>query len=711
MDLLQNLNENQRKAVIQTEGPVMVMAGAGSGKTKVLTTRISYIIQELGIAPSQILAVTFTNKAALEMKSRIESILGIDTRYMWISTFHSFCSRLLRLEIDKIKPFTKNFTIIDEDDSVKLIKECLKELDIDEKAKEFKHYISKSKNFTNFKIKDPRVNDIFTIVNRRYEEKCRENNLLDFDDLIIYTLKLFRDFPSVLEKYQEKFNYILVDEFQDTNDLQYELVHMLSRIHQNIFVVGDDFQSIYSFRGAKIENINKFLRDFKDNKLILLEQNYRSTTPILNLANDIIKKNPNQIKKEMFTNRNDGKLPFYYHASSSYDEAVFVVNKILEEVRKGRHYGDFAIMYRVNYISRNFEDMLVRNKIPYTIYGGLSFFSRAEIKDMIAYLRLIVNKDDNFSFERIINVPKRKIGKAILDKLYEIKDERNISLYDAIDFYNGSGIGFNNLKQFKEILEGIKGDINNVFLKETLKRIVDNFDYETELKKDEDSYADRVENLKEFQSVLAETEETYEDEGITRFEMLERLLSDLALRSENDSEGEVDSVKLTTFHQAKGLEFPVVFMVAMEEGIFPSINLTSKEEFEEERRICYVGITRAKDELYLTSTESRLRFGQTEHMIPSTFIREMDKELYINNHKPKPISNNIPLKKFSTLDKKENVVKKEESINFSIGEKINHKMFGDGMIVKIEGDVISVAFPMPTGIKKLKANHPSIRKI
>ncbi|MCR5231787.1 MAG: UvrD-helicase domain-containing protein [Acholeplasmatales bacterium] len=703
MDLLKDLNKNQIEAVTLTEGPVMVMAGAGSGKTKVLTTRISYIIEELGIAPSQILAVTFTNKAANEMKSRIEAMLGIDTRFMWISTFHSFCARLLRLEIDKMPPFNKNFVILDEEDSTKLIKEVLKELDIDEKAKEFKHLISKSKNFTNFSIKDPKVNDLFTIVNRRYEEKCKENNLLDFDDLIIFTIKLFRSNPLVLEKYQDKFNYILVDEFQDTNDLQYELVHMLSRVHNNLFVVGDDFQSIYSFRGAKIENINKFRRDFKNHKLVLLEQNYRSTTQILNLANDIIKKNPNQIKKEMFTIKKDGILPYYYKAYSSYDEAVFVVNKIAEEVRKGRNYSDFAIMYRVNYITRNFEDILVRNKIPYTIYGGMSFFARTEIKDMIAYLRLLINPKDDFSFERIVNVPKRKIGKVILDKLKEISSSNDLSLYEAIDYVNGSGIGINNLKAFKIILESIKANIELVSLKETLNQIVKQIGYEEELKKDEDTYQDRIENINEFQSVLAEAEEEYED--LSHYEMFESLLSDLALRSENDDIKEVNSVKLTTFHQAKGLEFPVVFMVAMEEGIFPSMNIFSNEEMEEERRICYVGVTRAKEELYLTSSENRLRFGKTESMIPSTFLKEMNKELYYNSTKPKTV---IKKKEVETT-----YIKKEENgVNlFSVGDKINHKIFGNGMVVKVEGETISVAFPMPTGIKKLKANHPSLRKL
>ena len=708
MDLLKNLNPNQKLAVTETEGPVMVMAGAGSGKTKVLTTRISYIIQELGVFPSQILAVTFTNKAALEMKKRIANMLSIDTGFMWISTFHSFCSRLLRIEIDRLVPYTKNFVIIDEEDSTKIIKEILKECEFDEKPKELKNLISKNKNFTDFKIKDPHLNNVFDIVNRKYEQRCKEDNLLDFDDLIIKTIELFTKHPDILKKYQDKFEYILVDEFQDTNSLQYELVKLLQGVHKNLFVVGDDFQSIYSFRGAKIENIRHFQNDFSNYKLILLEENYRSTKEILNLANDIIKHNPNQIKKTMFSNKKEGILPEYYHSQSSYDETVFVVNKILDGIRKGKKYSDFAIMYRANYITRNFEDMLVRKQIPYTIYGGLSFFARAEIKDMTAYLRLLVNKDDDFSFKRAIGVPKRKIGDAILTKLEAIKLDKNISLYDSITYYEGKGIGRDNLKAFKVMMDDIRSQIENIHLREIIKLIMDKSNYEDELKKDEDTYHDRLDNIKEFQSVLSETEEEYE--GLTHFEMLKKLLSDLALRSENDEVVDDDSVILTTFHQAKGLEFDTVFMVAMEEGVFPSINIVSNEDLEEERRICYVGITRAKNELYLTNAENRMRFGQTEYMLPSRFITEMDKELYKNiSRGSNPIKNKPVTKSKFSIPKKED--KPTGEMSLKTGDKINHKVFGDGLIVSVSGITITVAFKAPYGIKQLNGNHPSIRKI
>lgn len=712
MNLLENLNPAQKLSVTETEGPVMVMAGAGSGKTKVLTTRISYIISELGVLPSLILAVTFTNKAASEMKKRIASMLDIETGAMWISTFHSFCARLLRIEIHHMPPYTRNFVIIDEEDSTKIIKEILKECEFDEKPKELKNLISKSKNFINFQIKDPHLNNIFTIVNQKYEEYCKEENLLDFDDLIIKTIELFKKNPSILEKYQKKFNYILVDEFQDTNALQYELMHMLASYYKNLFVVGDDFQSIYSFRGAKIENIRKFQRDYPEHKLILLEENYRSTTQILNLANDIIKKNPNQIKKVMFSNKKEGKLPVYYRTNSSYDETTFVIQKIQDGIAKGKKYSDFAIMYRANYVSRNFEDLLVRKQIPYTIYGGLSFFARAEIKDMTAYLRILIHKEDDFSFKRAIGVPKRKIGEAILTKLEAIAIEKGISLYDAIPYYTGKGIGAENLKEFKKLMDDLTSRLEEIELKDIIKEILYQFHYDDEIRKDEDTYEDRLLNIKEFQSVLKETEEA--KEGQTHYEMLDSLLSDLALRSENDEVKEDNSVRLTTFHQAKGLEFDTVFMVAMEEFIFPSINIVSNEELEEERRICYVGITRAKNELYLTNTESRMRFGQQEHMLPSRFITEMDKKLYKNISRGDKTKS--PVNRGTSLAKAKFSVSMEEKKEpsdcpFKTGDKINHKAFGDGLVISTSGVTITVAFKAPYGIKTLNGNHPSIRKI
>ena len=710
MNLLNGLNERQLEAITTTEGPVMVMAGAGSGKTKVLTTRIAYLISELGIPSTNILAVTFTNKAANEMKQRIEGMLSIETKYMWVSTFHSFCCRLLRLEIKALPPYTSSFQILDEEDSLKVVKDIMKQAELDEfKPKEIRGLISKSKNFTDFRIDDPRLNNIFTIVLEKYEEFMKENNALDFDDLIIKTILLFQKNPSILQKYQNKFQYILVDEFQDTNTLQYNLIFMLSARYHNIFVVGDDFQSIYSFRGAKIENINRFRRDFLETKLILLEENYRSTKEILSLANCIIEHNPNQIKKVMFSKNKEGQMPFYYNADSSYDEVMFVIDKIKELVACGASYSDFAILYRSNYISRNFEDMLVRYQIPYKIYGGLSFFARKEIKDIIAYLRVIVYKDDDISFRRIINEPKRKIGPKMLENLTNIANENNLSLFDSIEKYYGKGIAVDALNNFKSVINDIKAQLENVKLKDLVDIILENTGYEAELKKDEDSYEDRIGNIKELKSVLKEADEFYEG---TNLEKLELMLSDLALRTdnENDDVDKVDCVRLSTYHQVKGLEFTNVFMVAMEEGIFPSMNCTLPSEIEEERRICYVGITRAKEKLYLTSASSRFLFGQQAYMKPSRFISEMNKELFKNISKGYHKYDTSTIKK-STLKVMDKPTEKITKTQYEVGDKVNHKAFGDGMVVSVEGDLITVAFKVPYGIKKLNGTHPAIRKL
>ena len=702
---LSGLNKSQLEAVKTTEGPVMVMAGAGSGKTKVLTTRISYLIGELGVPLDNILAVTFTNKAANEMKERISKILNINAKGMWVSTFHSFSSRLLRLEIDKMPPYTKYFNIIDDDDSLKIVKEIMKEMgDLYTSPKEMRNLISKSKNFLDFKIKDIDRRTEFHKVFDLYEARLKKDNLLDFDDLIIKTIELLTKFPNVLEKYQHKFQYILVDEFQDTNELQYKLMRLLSAKHKNIFVVGDDFQSIYAFRGAKLENINKFQRDFIGTKLILLEQNYRSTKEILNLANNVIINNPNQIKKTMFSENNFGSKPKIYSAYSSYDEIMYVCDKIKELVLDGDSYSDIAIMYRANHISRGFEEQLMKYRIPYKIYGGLSFFSRAEIKDMIAYLRLLIFNDDNFSFKRVVNNPKRGIGKSILDKLELIANESNLSLYDAIPNYKGKGQGASGLVEFKTIIDSIKATIENYKLPDLIDVLLDETGYKDELYRTEDEEVaeDKLNNIKEFKSILKDTDEESLDSNVIK---LQGLLGDLALRTNNDDNNDGNSVILTTYHQAKGLEFKDVFMVANEEGIFPSSNTVTDEEIEEERRICYVGITRAKKKLFLTYCNHRRIFGYDTDMSPSRFIDEMDKSLLDDNKVRKaPVVNyNKPIEKKTVVESNNNDI-------INVGDKVNHKSFGDGVVVAKDGMVITVAFKAEFGIKKLKADHPSIRK-
>ena len=711
MDLLNNLNEMQKKAVLQTEGPVMVMAGAGSGKTRVLTHRIAHLI-DLGIAPSSILAVTFTNKAAREMKERVEKLTGINTRYMWVSTFHSFCAKFLRIEMKGFYGYTNDFIIIDEDDSVKIIREILKEFKLDIKEYKpalIKSYISKEKNREGVTFKDPDFERVYNSCKNRYNERLLKENLLDFDDLITITIELLKDRPETLEKYQYKFQYIMVDEFQDTNIVQYELMKMLAFRHKNIFVVGDQDQSIYSFRGAKIENIDHFLRDFLGTETILLEENYRSTNAILKLANKVIDNNENRIKKNLYTNNKADNKPIYYRASSSFDEVMYVVDKIKEFKRIGYKYSDFAILYRMNSLSRQFEDIFLRYQIPYVIYGGLSFFERKEIKDMVAYLRLILNHDDDFSFRRIVNEPKRKIGNAIIDRLVEIQNINNISLFDSIDHFKATGIGYNNLLTFKETIIKLGEYLNDESepLEKMIDHILDKTGYLKMLQAEEDEGEVRLDNVRELKTVLKEAFEFHEK---SKPYALQQLLSDLALRTDVDNKNEEDDcVKLMTYHQSKGLEYRFVFMVALEQGIFPSANCFSYKELEEERRICYVGITRAKERLYLTNASSRYLYGSFSNQAPSCYIKEMG---YDNMH----IVGQLPKKELDDLftpSKPKPVEVKEptQTLSLNVGDKISHKAFGEGTVVQKNGQIVTVAFGAPYGVKKLMESHPSIRKI
>lgn len=706
MNLLDGLNERQKEAVINTEGPIMVMAGAGSGKTKVLTTRISYLIKELGVNPYNILAVTFTNKAANEMKERIAKNLDMDTKWMWISTFHSFCARVLRDEIDNLEGYRRGFQIIDDDDQLKILKEIKDDTELDFRPKEMSKLISKYKNDIKFNFFEERNKDTFNEVNKKYSDYLVKNNLFDFDDLILKTIELFKKNPNVLERYQEKFQYILVDEFQDTNTPQYNLVFMLSTRHHNIFIVGDDFQSIYSFRGAKIENIRRFKNDFLEHKLILLEKNYRSTTEILNLANDCITHNPNQIKKVLESNNKSGKKPLYYPAKRTAEEIAFIVDNIKKINISGVPYKEIAVLYRANYLSRELEDAFIKAKIPYKIYGGVSFFSRKEIKDMIAYLQIIINHNQDFSFKRIINEPKRKIGGATLEKLAAVAERMNLSLYDAIDFYESKSQGAINLVEFKKTIDTIYNQIENVRLPDLIDIILKETGYKEEMKKEEDPdiFNDRMDNIQEFKSVLLEAEDYYEEE--TKKKLLEALLADLTLRTDKNDTDNNDSVRLSTYHQVKGLEFDTVFMYAMNEGIFPSDMIVSDAEMEEERRICYVGITRSKNHLFLSSSESRVKFGSMDYFSESRFIKEMKRPLL-------DIFNPYNIKTEFTKPQVKLETKKEEKVtsDITLGDKINHKLFGDGVVVSQEGDVIKVAFSAKFGIKTLKASHPAIRKL
>lgn len=709
---LSSLNNNQRLAVETTEGPVMVMAGAGSGKTRVLTYRIAHLILDLGVLPSSILAVTFTNKAAREMKERVEALTHEDVRHMWVSTFHSFCARFLRIELDSFEGYTSKFTIIDEDDALKIIRDILKNdnVDIKEyKPKRLLGLISDQKNKETIAIAEPFLKNYYPKLYDKYNAALKKDNLLDFDDLIRVSLELLKARPEILAKYRNKFNYIMVDEFQDTNIIQYELIKLLTNDAQNIFIVGDQDQSIYSFRGAKVENIDLFIKNFPMCKQILLEENYRSTNPILKIANNVIDCNKHRIKKNLFTNNDSSELPVYYHTSSGYDETMFVIDKIKELHLLGYPYSDFAILYRANALSRQFEDMLLRYQIPYVIYGGLSFFERKEVKDMIAYLRLIINHNDDFAFKRVVNEPKRKIGEALLEKLKTAQVLNNCSLFEAIDHIETAGIGFSNLIAFKfTIIELFDEYINNEekpFI-EIIDAILNKTGYGNMLKNEGEEGQDRLENILEMKTVIEEALEYYE---LSRKETLDALLSDLALRTDTDNKSEnADCVKLMTYHQAKGLEYRVVFMVAMEQGIFPSFNCISELEQEEERRICYVGITRAKEKLYITNAESRYLYGQQQFESPSIYIKEMGLDnLNIIGTIKRPITTPIA----SVISKTSAKEEKPEAVEINKGDKINHKAFGDGLVVEKSGNIITVAFPAPYGVKKLSAVHPSIRKI
>ena len=708
-EILQGLNQAQREAVITTEGPVMVMAGAGSGKTRVLTRRIAHLILDKNVYPSQILAVTFTNKAAREMKERVSKLINEDTNYMWISTFHSFCARFLRMEIEHITPYTNKYQIIDDDDSEKIVRDIIKDLgyDIkDYKPKTFLKYISDEKNEVSPKFNDREVEDIFVRVNEIYNKTLVEQNLVDFDDLIILTLRILNECADVREKYQEKFHYILVDEFQDTNYVQYKLIKVLGGKYNNIFVVGDEDQSIYSFRGARVENVQKFRQELENTKLILLEENYRSTKSILNIANKVIKNNPSRIDKNLFTSNEVDNSIKYFTGSSSYEEELFIVDEIKKLKLAGYGYKDFAIMYRSNHLSRSIEETLNKYRLPYEIYGGISFFSRKEIKDICAYLRLIISHDDDFSFERIVNEPKRKIGPAMISKLKDNRNLNNQSLFDSIDSLSASGNGYNSLIDFKFTILELEEDLNNKeeALTSIVDKILDKTGYRQMLKESGEDGEDRLENIKELKSLIKEYEDSFPE--LDRLELLEEMLQNITLKTDMDNKNEDnDAIKLMTYHQAKGLEFKVVFMMAMEEGIFPNQMAIFENSLDEERRICYVGITRAKERLYITNAINRYVFGHQEQHLESRFISEIGHD---NLERVGLVKRTIPTQ---TPVKQTEEPKKVVTNDLAVGDVVSHKLFGEGRVVEVKDKIVSIAFAAPVGIKKMLKDHPSISKV
>ena len=634
-ELIEGLNNKQKEAVLETEGPCLVIAGAGSGKTKVLTHKIAYLIAEKNIAPWNILAITFTNKAANEMKERIEKLVGDVAKDIWMGTFHSICVRILRKYIDRIG-FDSSFLIFDTSDQRTLVKECLKALNVDDKMFTDRSVLAEISNAKNEMLEPKEYSVKYAADFRRakigeiyalYQKRLKENNAIDFDDIINYTIKILTENPDALEYYTEKFKYVLVDEYQDTNKAQFTLVTILASRYGNITVVGDNDQGIYSFRGADISTILNFEKDFPGTKIIKLEQNYRCTGNILKAANAVIKNNETKYDKKLWTENDEGNLPCIYQGDDEYDEARYIVEQInhLKTEEYFKH-SDYAILYRMNSQSRAIEDILRREDIPYKIIGGLKFYERKEIKDTIAYLRLIANTSDNISLKRIINEPKRGIGKTSLDNIEEISYEAGISMYEVIKYAEQYGLNrvFANSREFIELIEEMRSQKEELEISELIKLVLNKSGYTKALELENTVEAEsRLQNIEELLTVAMEFEEEFAENSLNDF------LESITLSSDIDNlEESEESVTLMTLHSAKGLEFPVVFLVGMEEGIFPGYkSIGEPKELEEERRLFYVGITRAKQYLHMTCAKRRTIFGSTSYNAISRFVKEIPEDL------------------------------------------------------------------------------------
>ena len=633
-ELINGLNDKQKEAVLATDGPCLVIAGAGSGKTKVLTHKIAYDI-ESGIKPWNILAITFTNKAANEMKERIEKLIGDAAKDLWMGTFHSICVRILRRYIDRIG-YKTDFVIFDTSDQKTLIKECLKTLKVDDKIFTDRGVLSEISNGKN-EMLEPKAYGVkyagdfrkktIAEIYELYQRRLRENNAIDFDDIINFTIKILSENPDVLDYYTEKFKYILVDEYQDTNKAQFTLVSLLASKYGNVTAVGDNDQGIYSFRGADISNILNFERDFPGTRIIKLEQNYRCTGNILKAANAVIKHNENKYDKKLWTENEEGHLPCIYYGEDEYDEGRYIVEQI-NHLKTEEYYknSDFTILYRMNAQSRAIEDILMREGIPYKVIGGLKFYERKEIKDIIAYLRLIHNSADNLSLKRIINEPKRGIGKTSIEQIQEISDKTGNSMYEIIRNAQEYGLTrvFSNSRDFIEQIEYLKSKKDELKISDLIKETLNKTGYTKALENENSVEAEtRIENLEEFLTVAIEFEEESADNTLAEF------LENITLSSDIDGmEDQDNSITLMTLHSAKGLEFPVVFLVGMEEGIFPGYkSIGEPQALEEERRLFYVGITRAKQYLYLTCAKHRTIFGSTSYNQVSRFVKEIPEEL------------------------------------------------------------------------------------
>ncbi|KFZ27689.1 MAG: ATP-dependent DNA helicase PcrA [Candidatus Izimaplasma bacterium HR2] len=728
-NLLENLNEKQREAVLMTEGPVMAIAGAGSGKTSVLTTRIAYLIEKKDIDISNILAITFTNKAAREMKERVVNLTDNKLSEMWISTFHAFCAKILRFHIELLG-YKRGFQIIDDDDAKKIIKEILKEEKPDADQKELKQIrtkISKMKNRSdNEGYSFNNNNDLASQIYDEYQKYLFTNNLVDFDDLLLLTIDLFKQFPDIQKIYNDKFKYVLVDEFQDTNNVQYELVSLILGDNRNIFIVGDEDQSIYAFRGANIKNISKFREDYPDYHIVLLEENYRSTNNILNAANQIIKNNKSRIEKKLFSSKGDGESIVKYKGATERDEVEYISKQILKLTRKGYKFSDFAVLYRMNNLSRMFEDNFLSKHIPYGIVGNTSFYKRREIKDFIAYLRMILSSSDFFSFERAISNPRRGIGKKTLDKLKNYMYLYDLDIFEAIaksSEFLGKSVS-NKLIVFKESIEDYRKQFDILPLNDFVDHILSDSGYLKALKKDE-KFEDRYGNLLEFKSILHENQSIYTQSS--KQDMLLYLLEDISLKSDENSDDYDNRVTLMTVHSAKGLEFRVVFVIGLENGIFPMIRASEADQLEEERRLMYVAVTRAKELLFLTNANVRNLYGESRHTVESLFVKEIDEDLLsiegYDSYTSRPSSfrtngqvrksermvTSLPKKAASIKQRKSNLDKYQKN-DLNKGDRVNHTKFGEGMVISVAGDNCIIAFAQPYGIKKLLKDHAAITK-
>jgi len=695
---LNGLNKEQREAVMHIDGPMLVLAGAGSGKTRVLTNRIAYLIEN-GVEPFNILAITFTNKAAKEMKERVSKLIGAQASSIQISTFHSLGLRLLKENYSKLG-YKSNFVILDSDDTLTVVKKIMKEMNLNPKfynAREIRNKISSAKNelmspseFSKVEF-DQNIIKVF----EKYNKKLVINNSVDFDDLLLLPIKLFKEYPDTLRYYQDKYKYVLIDEYQDTNEAQYIFSKMLCNNHKNIFVVGDNDQAIYAFRGANFKNILNFEKDYANCKVILLEENYRSTQNILDAANSVIKHNKQRKDKNLWCNNDVGSKVKYVKTDSDKDECTYVSKTIKELRDNGVNYEDMAILYRTNAQSRLIEEEMLKNGIPYKIVGSFYFYNRKEIKDLLCYLRMINNPDDDVSLLRVINTPKRGIGDKTLENLGNIADINGTSLFEAID--SGKEL------KFKELILSMKDKCENATLTEMVDIVLNESGLKEDLASDKSLESEiRLENLEEFKSITKSYEEEYGVISLTDFLNEISLVSDVSEHQDGNNK-----VNLMTIHAVKGLEFDNVFVIGMEEGIFPhynSINEGTLAAIEEERRLCYVAITRAKKNLWMLNAKRRMLFGNAQANMPSRFMDEIDmRYMETENNKTSLVDRVVNFRKEDKFRK--------DDVSLDTGDHVHHDTFGEGVVIMCDKTLVTIAFPHPHGVKKMMKNHKSLTKV